>query len=137
MLDDLAATVPDLPEPLTLQILSPLRLMSDGRPAMTFDPSLFLRSLARRASSLSAWYGDHPIEMDFREVSRLCGMVRVEESTLRWERRSHTVQGLTGRVTMSGISRELIPFLLLGEYANAGKGAAWGFGCYRIRRPLQ
>lgn len=133
-LDDLVATTPDLPDPLTLDIISPLRLMHEGRPVMKFDPPLFLRSLARRASSLAAWYGEHPIDMDFREISRLCGMVRVVDASLRWERWSHTVQGIVGSVTLSGISRELTPFLILGEYVNAGKGGAWGFGRYLMRR---
>lgn len=132
--EDIIATTPDLPDPLTIDLITPLRLLHGGRPVRTFDPSLFISSLFRRLSSLAAWYGDHPIDADFPELSRLCRMVGMTGSTLRWARWSEKVQGITGSVSLTGVSRELMPFLLAGEYTNAGKGGAWGFGRFRVNR---
>jgi len=133
-IDDIAATTPDLPDPLSIEILSPLRLVHEGGVMTVFDPSPFLIGLVRRTSSLSAWYGDHPIDADFRDLSLLCRSVTLRDSTIRWVRWSGKVQGVTGRVTLSGVTRELAPFLLAGEYLNAGKGASWGLGRFRISR---
>ena len=42
------------------------------------------------------------------------------------------LRGIEGKQHLSGVSKELLPFLLAGEIIHVGKYTSFGFGRYRI-----
>ena len=40
--------------------------------------------------------------------------------------------GLMGKGSFEGDLDPFLPYLFIGEYLHAGKGASWGFGRYRL-----
>lgn len=121
-----------LGERIGLSIVTPLKIMQEGRPLRTFSFSPFFRTLMRRVSALASSYGDGEMAADFVWLARLSGAVSMSDSTFRWVEWSKT-GGLMGDAVLSGGLEELMPFLLLGECLNVGKGAPFGLGRFVIR----
>lgn len=132
--NDLISLATEFPPVVSIDFLTPLRIMSEGKVSTFFDPSLFFRHMLRRLSALAAYYGETEAVVDYQDLSRLSREVRIVRNGMKWEKWSSSLQGLTGRVEIEGPIREFIPFLLLGEYANAGKGSAYGLGRYCLVR---
>jgi len=131
--EDIAAkTVRDRAN-VMLTFLSPLRQFRDGRLLRSFDCSAFLRNLIRRISSLIATYGDGEQDADFRRLAELSRDVVVKRNDLVFTPGSGPNRsGVRGSVCLSGELGAFLPYLFLGEYLHAGKGASWGFGGYKI-----
>lgn len=120
-------------ETIQVKLVTPLRLVQRGQPVLSFDFPLFFRSVLRRLSSLAAYYCGRELDLDFRGLSATAGETRsalatVYEVELPGTRRS----GLVGSATISGNVQDLYPVLRLGEMVGVGKGAAFGFGGYRV-----
>lgn len=120
-----------------LRLLTPLKLLQDGRPTRIFSFSHFMRTLIRRISALASYYCDDTISADFRWLSSLCETVSVSSCSIRWVewgggRQGGKLAGLTGEAVLAGVPEEFITFLLLGEVLNVGKGAAFGLGCFSV-----
>ena len=115
-----------------LQLLSPLRLLANGRQCSNFNFSLFARSLLRRVSSLAYYYADYKFDADFRRLSEIAGAVRCTVDDFSSESVKRSISGITGSGSFKGDFSELLPFLVLGSYLNAGKGAAYGMGKYKL-----
>jgi hypothetical protein len=129
--------VTDQPVALTdglLSLVTPLRLFHEGRLLRSFDCSLFLRGLVRRVSSLAAAYGDGELTEDFRWLSLRSREVRVTDSRIRYDASGGMINaGIVGEGVLTGDLEPFLPYLRLGEYLHAGKGASWGFGRFEIR----
>lgn len=122
---------------MKLQLETPLKLMHGGRAMREFKFTQFMRTLIRRISSLAAYYSDDDLSMDFRWLSSLSESVVVSYNSARWVEWGRgegdgKLAGLTGDVKLKGIPDEFIPFLLLGEFLNLGKGAAFGLGRFSL-----
>ncbi len=119
-----------------LSLISPLRLISNGSISHSFDFSMFFRSQLRRCSSLSAYYGAGELDLDFTGLSLAAQGVAALEDEIHytqppWTKRLNRA-GLTGTADCVGLVEPMFSLLLLGSYFNAGKGAAFGSGYYRI-----
>jgi CRISPR-associated endoribonuclease Cas6 len=129
-------------EAIEIELVSPLRLKDNGRLAATITPTLFFRTLARRANALSLLYGSKSPAVDEAEVASHAATIVAEHATLRRvhvqrysTRQQQRMQwpGLTGRLRWRGTAlRPLWPLLRFGERVQVGKGTALGFGRYRI-----
>lgn len=122
---------------IRLRLVTPLKLMREGRTLRHFSFSIFMRTLMRRVSSLASYYCDDSISADFRWLASLCETVTVSDSSIRWMewgggKQGGKFAGLTGDVVLTGVPEEFIPFLLLGELLNVGKGAAFGLGRFSV-----
>lgn len=118
---------------LLIGLRSPLRLVSNGRQQRRFEFSTFARNLLRRVSAMAYYYGQCRMDQDFRALSHLAEQVVCDEYVFTWGRSgSAAMSGLTGHGRFSGNFTELIPFLVLGSYLHAGKGAAFGFGSFEL-----
>ncbi|HIJ94772.1 MAG TPA: CRISPR system precrRNA processing endoribonuclease RAMP protein Cas6 [Desulfuromonadales bacterium] len=113
----------------------PLTLRRDGRYMKKFDFQLFTRSLLRRVSSLAYYYGEHEFEYGFKSLSQQCDEIICTDDHFRYETLSggnKRMSGVSGYGTFFGNFSGLLPFLALGSYCNAGKGAAFGMGRYEL-----
>lgn len=113
-----------------LELLSPLRLVADGRELTRFEPARFLRTLLRRISSLAAHYGTAGSPEPFIRLAQLAGEIAVSHSHA--EAKAPAKRGITGSFLLRGDLSELGPLLELGGLLHLGKGAAFGNGRFRV-----
>lgn len=115
---------------------SPLRLLYAGTIAHSFDFGSLLRSQLRRCSSLFAYYGEGELDLDYMFMSGAAERVVCLASDFgfrkpQWTRRPG-LAGVLGTGEFSGLADGMLPLLTLGSYFNAGKGASFGMGTYRV-----
>jgi hypothetical protein len=129
-------------ERVTIELLSPTRVVYDSRLAMEFPFHVLVRSLVRRIGHLSYFHcGGDPSALAFREWIDLASGVETIEHDLRWfdwERYSSRQQttmhmgGLMGRVTFEGKLAPFYRLLDIGQIVHVGKGTSFGLGRFRI-----
>jgi hypothetical protein len=123
---------------LTLRFTTPVDLRDHGVPVRMPEFGPLVRRLRDRASSLAVFFGDGPLDLDFKGVSALADTVRLVENRARMvavNRHSsktgqrHDVGGFVGEATYDGeaIGR-LMPLVRVGEVIHVGKHAAFGNG---------
>lgn len=127
---------------VTLELLTPLRLIENELLVKRITFRTFMQSLHRRLRQLSAEYSDTPLTFDFRQVMAQAEAVRVVRDETHWVElesystrlgRSTPLGGLVGQVTFEG---ELSPFwewLMWGQFVHVGKDAVKGNGWYALR----
>jgi len=118
---------------VTVVLLTPLRLLREGRPVRRLTFGDFVRPLMRRYSSLAYYYCGFESDADYKWLAEESGDVRVGYSAVQWEEWPGLQGGLTGEVRFSALSADLYPFLQFGEYFHLGKGAVYGMGRYLLR----
>ncbi len=135
---------PAVPRRVVVRFLTPLRLTHEGRLVSQdrFRFSLLFSSLLRRMSLLTAFHTDDPLETDFAGLTQAARAVELEGARLRWHewaryssRQDKLVQmgGLIGEIELDGAGLEPFwPYLWLGQWTHAGKGAVMGLGRYRV-----
>ena len=128
----------DVPESITLEFLTPLRLQENGRalPPSKLTPRPLLTALMRRASLLAELAQTD----QFSQLAVLADGIegRVEMEWRDWTRRSSRQQctmqlgGCIGNWTLTGDLAPFWNFLRLGVYLHVGKEASFGLGQYRL-----
>ena len=135
---------PSCPARLALVLETPLRLRQAekllGPDAFQFG-ALF-SNLLRRISLLTTFHTDAPLAADFAELSRTGWTIQHRAARLRWHewvryssRQDTLLQmgGLVGEIELDGAGLEPFwPYLWLGQWTHAGKGAVMGLGQYRL-----
>jgi hypothetical protein len=118
-----------------LRIFTPLRIARDGSILQSFSFSPFIRTLLRRVSSLAYYYYGSILDIDYKRLSALSGTVSITEDSFRWEEwRKGRLCGIVGSGVLCGDLTDFHPVLLLGEYLQCGKDAAFGLGSYELER---
>lgn len=118
---------------LHLRLLSPLRIIKDGRILGNFDFSRFARSLLRRVSSLAYYHGACEFTCDFKELSRQAdAVICTDDHFILATDRNRRRAGLMGYGRFQGDFSGLLPFLVAGVYVHAGKGSTFGMGAYEL-----
>ncbi len=135
---------PACPARLSLQLETPLRIR---RAEKLMGPDAFqfgalFSNLLRRVSLLSTFHTDAPLQVDFAALSRTSWTIQHRAARLRWHewvryssRQDALLQmgGLAGEIELDGADLEPFwPYLWLGQWTHAGKGAVMGLGRYRI-----
>jgi hypothetical protein len=122
-----------------LQLVTPLRLVENGR--LSARPSFqgVVRALLRRLSSLAYFHCGGELDLPYAELVRRAASVRADGDRLRWHdwerysRRQKTRMRLGGVVGTLGFTGDLAPFLPLlaaGEVLHVGKATSFGLGAY-------
>ncbi len=118
---------------LDIRLLSPLRLFDNGHLLDRFDFSLFARSLMRRVSSLAYYYGAYESNCDFKALSCQARAVTCSDSNFSSATdKGRKMSGINGYGSFRGDFSGIMPFLVLGLYMHAGKGASFGMGMYEM-----
>ena len=129
---ELAASRQLSPSSLVLEIDTPLRLMQEGRPARSLVFSQIARTLLRRVSAISYYYGDVESTLDYKWLSKSSEEIDTAEYALEWREWPGNNGGLVGSLAFTGDLSEFHSFLALGEVLHLGKGASYGMGRYRV-----
>jgi hypothetical protein len=116
---------------IRLDLLSPLRLTRDGRELTKLEPHYFIRSLLRRISSLTVYYGGGVDQELFQHLAQRATSVLLVRQ-LPSKTAGSFLRGVTGSFELAGPFDELGPFLALGEQVHLGKGAAFGMGDFAV-----
>lgn len=125
---------PLLPDRVCVCFDTPLKLTHEGRLLRRFSFSELIRVLMRRVSSLAYYYDGVELPLDYRWLSQASEAIRTLHSDCRLDSWSGRPAGLVGTARFAG---DLEPFhllLQLGSATHLGKGASFGFGCYRLER---
>lgn len=129
---DPAAAGPLATDSVTIHLLTPLKILHDGRLLKTFTFANFARTLMRRVSSLAYHYeGAEPV-LDYRWLSQCSESVGTADPQLRLSTWAGRPAGILGRVRFVGDIQPFHLLLQIGTATHLGKGASFGYGSYRI-----
>ncbi len=127
---------------IKLNFLTPTRMKFGERYILDLEFHIFLRNLLRRISLLSYFHCGDELELDFKGLISRAMEVKTEERSLSWydwERYSSRqdtrmkLGGFVGEIVFEGDLKEFLPFILLGEQVNVGKGTSFGLGRYEVK----
>lgn len=121
---------------ITLTIMTPMRIMGEGKPLRELSFSPFVRALFRRLSSLAYYYGGAEAELDYKWLAEQSRLVECVAADVRWVEWGNKWSGLIGTGTFAGDLSEYQPFLLAGECLHVGKGASFGLGRFLIDKTV-
>lgn len=132
--DGLQRTCTLAADEVKLRIVTPLRLLSGGKPVRELTFSALARCLFRRITSLAYHYGGHEADLDFRWLAERSREISCTDGDFHWQGGAGKQGGIVGSGTFRGDLSEFHPFLLLGEYLQCGKGATYGYGAFRLEK---
>lgn len=134
--------------PLTLQLLSPLRLQRppglEARGAAylnadCFPPEHFLGRLAARVRRLgppaaggTAEASSPPLPDGLGADARELLWIDLPVPGAPGKRRPYTLGGVVGRVRLEGVPAEWLPWIVLARHLHVGASTGYGFGRFRI-----
>lgn len=126
---------------LSLNFLTPTRMIVDGKLVTEPDFHHLARTLLRRISTLSYFHCDKRLDLDFKGLIEKAGKVETRDRVTTWhdwERYSARqdtkmkMGGFVGRVSFKGELEDFMPFIRLGRILHVGKGTSFGLGKYEI-----
>jgi hypothetical protein len=127
---------------VTLRFETPLDLRDGGRVVERPAFGALIRRLRDRAAALAAFFGERPLELDFRSLGERAESVRLAHDRTRRVQVSrlstrtqarHDIGGLVGEACYEGAAvGALMPLVRLGELIHAGRHAAFGNGRLRV-----
>lgn len=144
--DACAPPLPPPPERVRVLLTTPLRLVLNNVAIgpRVFRPAALLSTLVRRVSMMTTFHSDTPLETDFPRLRERAEGLRMEEPMIaaadqkRWsasQQRHLDMSGVVGSFVLDlRDAQELFPYLWLGQWIHAGKGAVMGLGAIRLRR---
>jgi hypothetical protein len=136
--------IPPLPQGLRVVLQTPFRLLQEGTPIRSgrFSFQLFINTLMRRISLLHAYHAGVELEADFKALSQRAAGIPLLEAELHWHEWSRYSNRQQNKVQMGGLVgsfglpvdglEDFWPWLWLGQWVHAGKGAVMGMGGYAL-----
>lgn len=124
-----------------IEILTPMRLIKNGKPVFRLNCDDFFDFLLRRVSGMAAVHAGRHMDSEHQQLFEQARELECLDSSLQWRdwrhlKRGHSNQGiggLTGAMVLSGnCLPEVLWLLELGSLLHIGKGAPYGFGRYRL-----
>ncbi|MCX7612913.1 MAG: CRISPR system precrRNA processing endoribonuclease RAMP protein Cas6 [Caldimicrobium sp.] len=127
---------------LKLKIITPLRLIFDGRLVRNLEFHHLIRALLRRVSLLYYFHCESSLpNVDAKRWLNLAENIEMIEDQTRWfdwERysfrkgRRMTLGGLVGEVSFKGKLSPFLSLLRAGEVLHCGKNTSFGLGQFKI-----
>jgi CRISPR/Cas system endoribonuclease Cas6 (RAMP superfamily) len=122
---------------ITIRFLTPTWLRAGGEVIRQPEFHHIFKRLRDRINALCAFFGDGPLDADFRGLGERAEKVRTVATHIQWverfrtssrTRQRHELSGFLGDATYEGELQEFLPWLALGELVHVGKHTAWGNG---------
>jgi len=126
---------------VTIRFLTPTLLRADGEVVRRPGFHHVFKRLRDRINALGTFFGDGPLDIDFRGLGERSERVTTVESRIEWVERfrtsskthqRHELSGFVGEATYEGELAEFMPWLGFGELVHVGKHTAWGNGWYDL-----
>lgn len=127
---------------ITIRFLAPTFLRADGETIREPEFQHIFKRLRDRINALGTFFGDGPLDLDFRGLGERAEGVRTVSAQIDWverfrtsskTRQRHELSGFIGEASYEGELSEFFPWLALGELVHVGKHAAWGNGWMGVR----
>ncbi|MFN8627993.1 MAG: CRISPR system precrRNA processing endoribonuclease RAMP protein Cas6 [Candidatus Binatia bacterium] len=133
---------------LTLDFLTPTTLTIGSAVGRAGDlvrrPAFHhvVKRLRDRVNALATFYGDGPLDLDFKALGAAAEGVETVEDRTHWVERTrfsrhrgvqHDLSGFIGSLQVRGDLAPFLPLLRIGEYVHVGKNAVFGNGWLQIR----
>ena len=129
--------------PLTLNFLTPTRIIYNKHLMLDLEFHILMRNLLRRLSLLYYFHsGGDPSGWDFKGIIEKAEGVKVKKRNLKWydwERYSARQEtkmkmgGFVGEITFEGDIEPFMDLIRAGEVLHVGKGTGFGLGKYEVR----
>ncbi|MEO0099666.1 MAG: CRISPR system precrRNA processing endoribonuclease RAMP protein Cas6 [candidate division WOR-3 bacterium] len=126
---------------IKIKLLTPLRIIYQGKTAQNLDFHIVMRNLLRRLGLISYFHSPVPFPIAYQDLIKKAMAIKTRRTNFqildltryssRQERRIK-LEGLIGEVTYEGDLTEFIPYLKIGERIHIGKGTVFGFGKYKL-----
>jgi CRISPR/Cas system endoribonuclease Cas6 (RAMP superfamily) len=122
---------------VTIRFVTPTFLRADGEVVRRPEFHHVFKRLRDRINALNTFFGDGPLDLDFRGLGERAERVRTVSAQIDWverfrtsskTRQRHELSGFVGEATYEGELSEFLPWLALGELVHVGKHTAWGNG---------
>jgi hypothetical protein len=138
--EDVAIELDDTGQPaacVRVRFVTPTELKAGHELVTRPEFSALFARLRDRISTLRAFYGAGPLDIDFRGMGQRAAQVRLSRCELQWiesERRSastgqtHPLGGFTGDAEYQGNLGEFLPYLRAGQWTGVGRQTVWGKG---------
>lgn len=126
---------------IAIRFLTPTFLRAEGQVVRRPDFHHVVKRLRDRINSLCTFFGEGPLELDFRALGERAEKIRTVSARMDWverfrtsskTRQRHEVSGFVGEATYEGELSEFLPWVTLGEVLHVGKHTAWGNGWIRV-----
>ncbi|MCK8825372.1 CRISPR system precrRNA processing endoribonuclease RAMP protein Cas6 [Fuchsiella alkaliacetigena] len=126
---------------LKLRLLTPMLLKYQGDYVKELEFHILMRNLFRRLTSLSLFYGNEELDIDFGAYLKAAEDVKLVEDKTEWQtwqryssrqQRKIKMQGLSGEVEYQGELDKFLDYLILGQYIHVGKNTVFGLGDYKL-----
>ena len=133
---------PQLALQAEIELITPMRLQSRGKPLFQVDFAIFFPFLLRRVTAMLACHAGVEPVVDPAGLIARAGQVKTIVNRLRWTdwrqlngiERQQDLGGLLGSLQVAGPALPDLAWLLhLGRLLHLGKGAAYGTGRYLLR----
>ena len=128
-----------------LEFVTPLRLTIRKRvlnPRRFENAHPLVMNLIRRTSLLCAFHEGKTLELDFKALKNSAQRIRMRDKDLIWQDQFRYSSRTGKRVPLGGVmgrlaldiseAEDIWPFLWLGQWLHAGKGAVFGMGRYSL-----
>jgi hypothetical protein len=128
--------------PITLSVLTPLRLQNNGAPLRPADinAARLLIGLVKRIGLLIEFHAGGAPEIDYRALATAAHGI-TETKILEWrdwarfssrQQKAMQLGGVVGQWQLQGNLAPFWPYLYLGQWLHVGKNTPFGLGAYRI-----
>jgi len=128
-------------EILTLEFVTPTRIVVGNRLTSKINFLLFIKSLLRRISLISQIHCNNILPFSYLPLLEMASKVETINSDINWidweryssrQKRRIKLGGFVGKITFEEGWNNFSPFIKLGEYIHIGKGTSFGLGKYEI-----
>jgi hypothetical protein len=126
---------------IRISFLTPTFIRADGQVIREPEFHQIFKRLRDRINALSTFFGDGPLDVDFRGLGERSERIRRVAARFEWIDRArtsaktgqrHELSGFVGEATYEGELEEFLPWLLMGQLVHVGKHTAWGNGRLRV-----
>jgi hypothetical protein len=126
---------------VSVRFATPTELKAAGGMAGRPEFEILFGRLRDRISTLRAFYGAGPLDIDFRALGHRAEGVRLKHADLKWERvqrksgrtgQVHSLGGFTGTAEYEGELAEFLPWLRAARWVGVGRQTVWGKGEVRV-----
>ncbi|MBM7623683.1 CRISPR system precrRNA processing endoribonuclease RAMP protein Cas6 [Sporohalobacter salinus] len=128
-------------EKLRLRFSTSTLLKNKGDFVEKIDFYKLMKNLFRRLSSLSVFYGEEELDIEFHQYLEQAKEIELIKDTTSWkswyrysnrQNKRIKMKGLVGEVAYQGSLEKFLPYLILGQYSHIGKNTVFGLGNYKI-----
>lgn len=132
---------PEERDRVKLVFTAPTRLKEKGRYTSTPSFRTIMRSLLSRLSSISEFYCDERLDLDYKRFLGSCEDVKLAQANTRWwtmhrakmQGKQELYNFFYGELQYQGdITPEMMQFLEAGKYVHVGNLATFGCGRYEV-----